>query len=489
MRSSFLVVALAACVGLVAACGGGDAPLPGGADDSAATVGRSQSAIINGQADTAHQAVVAIVLQEGDQGGLCSGTIVKVDAASHVGWVATAAHCVTIPPVFVLQGDDFSTSTGVLRYDILDYEKHPSYNGQTSSPYDFAMIRILGVDASTPVIPLGSSPDGLAVGTPVVSVGYGRTSLIAGGAGDQNSIRHRVAKSLGEVTSQRVAYDMRNSGICQGDSGGPVLAGSGSSERVVAIHSYVQGDCNGVGVSGRATFAAGFFSGELAKAAPPNDCGTCGKVASSGKGTCAAATAACLSDKECGGYYECLSSGKTKAACLVKFPKAEGPFLAAANCTCTQACSSQCKTSYECINTPKCGYKLPAGECATCTEASCCDESLACASDGACYVCLKGNDASPDCATNPSRKKMATCAATKCATECAGSSVTTGADPPAEGTPEASSGGPAGGGTKTTTTSGCSSTPFRARPDAAAFAAALSLLLTIAATRRRRAPR
>lgn len=495
MRSSFLVLALAACVGLSAACGGTEAALgsdrrdPRGADDSAATVARSQSAIINGQADTTHQAVVAIVLQEGDQGGLCSGTIVKVDAASHVGWVATAAHCVTIPPVFVLQGDDFSTPTGVLRYDILDYEAHPSYNGQTSSPYDFAMIRILGVDASTPVIPLVSSPDGLAVGTPVVSVGYGRTSLTAGAAGDQNSIRRRVSKSLGEVTSQRVAYDMRNSGICQGDSGGPVLVGSGSSERVAAIHSYVQGDCNGVGVSGRATFVASFYGGELAKAAPPNDCETCGKIAGSGKGTCAAATAACLSDKECGGYYECLSSGKTKAACLVKFPKAEGPFLAAANCTCTQACTSQCKSSYECINTPKCGYKLPAGDCATCTEASCCDQALACASDGACYVCLKGNDASSDCATNPARKKLATCAATKCATECAGSSVTTGAEPPAEGTPEAS-GGPAGGGTKTTTTSGCSFTPSRARHDAPAFAAALSLLVALAATRlRRRAPR
>lgn len=501
MRSSLLVVPLVACVGLVAACSASGPSEASGVPEPAESpaespesLGRARSAVINGQVDTTHQAVVAIVLQEGDQGGLCSGTIVKVDAASHVGWVATAAHCVAIPPVFVLQGNDFSTTKDVLRYDILDFEKHPQYNGQVSSPYDFAMIRILGVDASTPVIPLVSAPDGLAVGTNVVSVGYGRTSLLSAGVpGEPNSVRRRVAKVLGQVNTQQVAYDMRNDGICQGDSGGPVLVTGGGGERVAAIHSYVQGDCNGVGVSGRATFAASFLNGQLGKAAPADDCGTCEKIANSGNGKCAAATRACLVDKECGGYYECLSSGKTKAACLVKFPKAEGPFNAAANCTCTQACKAQCKSSFECINTPKCGYKLPAGECATCTEGACCDEALACASDGACYVCLKTTDAAPECATNAARKKLATCVATSCKTPCAGSGLDTGAAPSEEGTPDGTPPGGAPAGTKTTTTSSCAisawgSASSSTRASGVLVTAGLLLLAATARRARRRRP-
>jgi len=428
-----------------------------------APIGQVASPVINGQLDTTHQAVVAIVLQEGQQGGLCSGTIVKVDPTTHIGWVLTAAHCVEIPPVFVLQGDDFAAPAGVLRYDIVDYKADPRYPNTTGSPYDFAVIRIAGVDAATPTIPLVTSPDALAVGTSVVSVGYGRTSLIVSGPGDENSVRRRVSKQLSQV-GQAIAYNMQSNGICQGDSGGPVIVGSGAQERVAGVHSYVEGDCNGVGVSGRVTFGKSFIDGELAKAAPTSDCDLCGKIANSGNGTCAAATRNCLADKECGGYYECLSSGKTKASCLTKFPKAEGPFNAAANCQCTQACATECSGTFECISAPKCGYRLPAGECAKCTEGACCDEALACASDGDCYLCLKTKDEAPGCATNAARKKMATCAASKCKTECAGSGLDTGADPPTTEDPAAEDPAAAAPGTTptTVTTESCSlsSTPL-----------------------------
>ena len=460
MRASLLLAVLAVPVLALStgACSSRE-PAAGSESSTEVTLGRTSSAVINGQLDTTHQAVVAIALQEGQQGGLCSGTIVKVDPKSHLGWVLTAAHCVEIPPVFVLQGDDFAQATNVLRYDIVDYKADSRWGGQVGSPYDFAVIRIAGVDGSTPTIPLASSPDGLANGTPVVSVGYGRTSLIASGAGDQNSVRRRVSKTLGQV-GQALAYDMQSSGICQGDSGGPVIATTGGKERVVGVHSYVQGDCDGVGVSGRVTFDAAFIDAELAKAVPTEDCELCTKVANSGNSLCAAATKTCLADKECGGYYECLSSGKTKAACLAKFPKAEGPFNVAANCTCTQACQAACANTVECRSSPKCGYKLPVGDCAKCTESACCDEALACASDGTCYVCLKTKDAGPECATNAARKTMATCVSTKCKTECAGSGLDTGAEPPAgEGTEDPASGAAPGTATSTTTTSGCTTVP------------------------------
>ena len=150
-----------------------------------------------------------------------------------------------------------------------------------------------------------------------------------------------------------------------------------------------------------------------------------------------------------------------RSSCLTKFPKAEGPFNVAANCQCSQACVTECKGTFECLNAPKCGYKLPAGQCAVCTESACCDETLACASDGACYVCLKTKDAAAECATNPARKAMAACVASKCQTPCAGTGLDTGADPAADPAAEpaadpANTAAP--GSTTTTTTSGCSMT-------------------------------
>ncbi|MDB4938620.1 MAG: hypothetical protein JWP87_5592 [Labilithrix sp.] len=481
MRASSLLAVPA--LGLaIAACTAGPPPA-----DHAEVIGHTSSAVINGQLDTTHQAVVAIVLQQGSQGGLCSGTIVKTDPATHIGWVVAAAHCVDLPPVFVLQGDDFAAA-GVLRYDVIDYRADPRYGGQVGSPYDFAVLRIAGVDAATPTIPLVGASDGLAVGTSVLSVGYGRTSLIATGAGDENTVRRHVSKSLGQV-GQMISYNMQTSGICQGDSGGPVLVSSGGVEKVAGVHSYVQGDCNGVGVSGRVSFGLSFLQGEIDKALPTEDCDLCGKIANSGNGLCAAATKACLADKQCAGYYECLSSGATKASCLAKFPKAEGPFNAAANCQCTQACTTQCKSNFECSTAPKCGYKLPAGECATCTESACCDEALACASDGTCYVCLKTNDKAAECATNAARKTMATCVASKCKAQCAGSGLDTGADPAATDPTGADPANDAdgGAGATTTTVSACaiSRTASSTGTSTAAYGLALAAVL-IAARRRRR---
>jgi MYXO-CTERM domain-containing protein len=326
------------------------------------------------------------------------------------------------------------------------------------------------------------------VGTNVLSVGYGRTTLIATGAGTENTIRRRVAKTLSQVSQQQIAYDMQSNGICQGDSGGPVLVTIGGVEQVAGVHSYVQGDCNGTGVSCRVSFEASFVSGELAKAVPADSCDLCGQVAESGNGACAAATRSCLADPACKGYYECLSAGGTAAACVLKFPKAEGPFNAAANCQCTKACVTQCKGTYACNHTPKCGYKLPAGTCATCTEAACCDEALACSADGTCYVCLKTNDAAAECATNAARKKMATCVASKCSAECAGSGLAAGADPPpADPAPGDVPAAPTP--TTTTTTTGCAvAATERGRGGSGALFAGIAALALAARRRRRRAP-
>src|SRR5687767_12903510 len=191
LRSSLLAIPFVAAFAV--ACSASPA-----SDDE--VTGRTSSAIINGTLDTKHPAVVAVILQQGSQGGICSGTIVKIDATRKIGWVATAAHCVDVPPVVVIGGEDF-LKPGALHYEVLDYEADSRYGNQAGSPYDFAMVRIAGVEASSPMIPLVSGADGLAVGTPVTSVGYGRTSTqTPTKPEDENTRRWFVNKTLGQVS-------------------------------------------------------------------------------------------------------------------------------------------------------------------------------------------------------------------------------------------------------------------------------------------------
>ena len=181
----------------------------------------------------------------------------------------------------------------------------------------------------------------------------------------------------------------------------------------------------------------------------------------------------------------------TRTTCTQKFPKIEGMYAAVAACTCTRACADTCGDTLNCKLTPKCGYKLPAGSCTTCTEASCCTETFDCTADGDCFLCLKNGDKDPGCATNANRKKLATCVATSCKTECEGSGLDTGAEPPTEegeGTGEGEGGG--GGQTTTTTTEGCSVTNAMSRRGAGSELAlgvlAMTFAFRLAAKRRRR---
>ncbi len=389
-----------------------------GPSEHAPQLDRTQSAIINGARDTTHPAVVALVLGEGAPDGTCSGTIVKTDPARHIGWVATAAHCVEHGVFRVVQAEDFAASDGIY-YSVLDYEADPRW--ATTGRSDFAVVRIGGVDASTPVIPLATAPDGLTIGTKVTSIGYGVTGESSG-----NTKRNAIEKPIAELTSELVGYDQATGGVCFGDSGGPVIAGSGASARVVAIHSFVEGGCDVRGFSARVTSNLPFLDAQLAKAPTPS-CEQCRKIASSGAGACAAIRTACLEDDDCRKYEDCVAEGKKdEAACAAEYPLAQGPSVAAASCACGGPCAELCAGAPACADVGRCGARIDeAAECASCVESACCEEQKDCTADGRCHLCLERDDTFPSCEKNAPRAKLAACATDKCAAACAGAQIAT----------------------------------------------------------------
>ncbi len=475
MRLGFVLLA-----GLVVACS------PGSRDERTEAVAQP---IINGSKDASHEAVVFVYGAKGTSNGAsCTGTIVKTDPANKIGWVLTAAHCVTdIPPLIVMQGANIGASA-TLQFSVLDYLAHPSYNGSISSDYDVAVIRVVGVDASTPTIGLTTSSDGVAVASSVTSIGYGRTET----SSDQNpnEDRRAVSKTVGSVSSSHIGYSLSGSGICQGDSGGPVLFKSGGVERVVGVHSYVSGGCtgegSGTGYSVRVQSQLTWINTRLTVAAPKASCDLCEKTANSGNQACAVAYRSCEQNTECKALYDCAiacgASSTCRDACNAKYPNAVGPFLSAAYCSCNQACTTECKSS--CSGVPKCGHSFgKTVSCEVCLEGACCNEGLACTADGECYACWNSNDAGSKCASNAKRQALLKCQTTQCQSSC---NFGDGGAPPGEepaATPDEPSAEEPPATVTTTTTTGCS---VGVRPSASSNYGALVIMGAIAAAMRRR---
>jgi myeloblastin len=493
--------------------------------------GTGSGAIINGQEDETHPAVVAVFSGSGTKTTLCSGTIVKKDIPRQIGWVVTAAHCVDTTPTVVVQAADL-LSRDALRYAVIDYAADPNYSGEVGFLHDFAVLRVAGINASTPVIPLAEGADALETGSAVTSVGFGRITKSEPTANSQNTKRNAVDKKLSMVNDNHVAFDQRASGICMGDSGGPVLAAipreegedgetttaegdgdgddgtveSAPTEHVVAVHSFVQGGCDGRGVSGRTSVAASFFSTQLAKLPPADECNLCLKIAASGTNRCAVAAAECRADPSCFGFTRCVSAQKSVADCAKEFPLGEGPYRQTAACACTKVCTNECARDAKCSSVAKCGYKMGGASCTTCVDSACCAEEIACAADPMCVACMRNGAVDPRCAENVARTKLAACASV-CTDACTEKPAAPAITPPdnredtstvgdEDLTSQAESEVPSGGDPPTVVTvrrvdNGCSATgvgttsgsPF---PVALPFALAMSTLSLVARRRRRR---
>jgi hypothetical protein len=278
-------------------------------DSASEATSSTASAIINGSDDTTHGAVVTVIANAaGNTIDICTGTIVQIDATTGTGWVATAAHCVLDgPPIIVWEGANWGDKTTRVRHNVVSYASDQRFDlDRPQDGYDFAVIRIDGVTASTPFIPLAGAPDAVAVGAAVDNLGFGRTTKPPASA-EGNTKRRLVSTRIAETTATLLSYDAATEGACQGDSGGPWLVGDGANRRVVGIDSYGNSTCDGFAVAGRVQSGLDFFHAQLGLAVP-EACALCTNIAHSSGGRCANDTAESCICKACAKECACIGS-------------------------------------------------------------------------------------------------------------------------------------------------------------------------------------
>lgn len=313
-------------------------------------VGLDEAAVIQGERDTAHPAVVALSITRADGQSTCTGTIVKVDPATTVGHVLTAAHCIKdARSVRVTQADD-RASADRIRFAVLDFESHPEFTGESpgSSNYDhdIGMIRILGVGATTPVMPM-LAPEPLTPGARVTSVGFGRTTVVGEDPERPNTVKNRIDGTVLRVGRARFAVRYDGGNICKGDSGGPVVATVDGEKFVVGVHSTTDSQCaRGVGVSVRPSSAMAFLAPILDAPAPPASCGVCRASVSSGEQACGALERACSTHADCVRFGACVSRcAEGDEACVrtceARFPDGQARREAWLGCR-DEACATEC---------------------------------------------------------------------------------------------------------------------------------------------------
>jgi len=206
-----------------------------------ANIGEANLPIINGDVDNEHDAVVLVF----SNNSACTGTIIDVIGSD--AYVLTAAHCFDGQVQGIAIGDNYNNPDAVLA--LAEYEVHPGYDPNNQYVYDFAIMRVTGASASTPIIPvLTPGDDDLQPGRMLTHVGYGLTS----DGGQASAQRLRGSSMLDQAGQIQIGWDQSaGKGICQGDSGGPNLVQTANGERVAGVNSFVTGSCLSYAVSGR----------------------------------------------------------------------------------------------------------------------------------------------------------------------------------------------------------------------------------------------
>lgn len=441
---------------------------PNGSDSTEDRASEAKAPIVYGTADTTHTAVVALLTNEtGGYLSSCTGTVVKMSGTT--AYVLTAAHCCNArsPTIAVLHNDYGNYEQWVFggnppapayKVDQTSVYYDSAYNGTT---HDFCMLKVPGVPASTPSIPVAQpNQDGVQIGTQLEHVGFGQTQQDAQNPNNPNQNtgrRHGINTANVSVTNQAIQYTQGgpnlNSGTpgpCHGDSGGPALVPAGaaqSAQKVVGVTSYGtgSGECIGSGAEGvsvrvtSVTGANGFITnylndtptGSPGGTASSGTCDDCQSESLSPGGACSSTYNACTSNTKCNTLLDCFANCQSQT-CANNCWTAAGTtgqnlYNAIINCVCdtgcTTECTSQCggsssSSSSSSSGSMGCGLQSSNAACNTCLTSKCCSQASACAASTTCLDCVTDSTPPASCNSNAQANALSTCLSNNCATQC-----------------------------------------------------------------------
>jgi secreted trypsin-like serine protease len=193
------------------------------------------------QNDPIAATTVAVVVQDGLGGGLCTGSIIGQDL------VVTAGHCVgtdksNIQVVFTL--DVFSKE--IVSLPIKGFIRHPGYTDEPTNDKDMNDVALLRLDGA---LPAGYHPTALLANASdlkdndtVVLAGYGVTTGTPNdepskdGAGVLRKTSAQV-KQARYGTTEVLLDESHGHGTCHGDSGGPVFLSQNGELKLFGVTS------------------------------------------------------------------------------------------------------------------------------------------------------------------------------------------------------------------------------------------------------------
>jgi hypothetical protein len=402
------------------------------AELATAPAGSQAQPIMGGAPDTQHTAVMALINRTG---GACSGTTIAV--RDGFGYLLTAAHCVVeidaagqvivpLKPVspddlLVVPANDYMTAISSSRfYPVHEFRMHSGYSPSTSSN-DVAVVRYVGADTSTPLIPhMTVAEDDLVEGTELTWVGYGQTP-----SDSENSVRYSVVGAIDYLSASELGiHELGGKGTCKGDSGGPSLRQTSNGERVAGVSSYgTFSGCaanNGYAMSMRVSRYQSFIDAFLGETPGPVSCDLCRDRAGTVFGSCQAETAACADGSPCAAFLSCYEACAGDATCQQNCASQNAPgyqaYLALFDCACA-SCPTECASEPACTG-PACGVEFSDPTCNGCNEARCCDQTRACAEDSACRTCATSQTKPASCGTNELYGAFRACNIGSCGPEC-----------------------------------------------------------------------
>jgi len=194
---------------------------------------RTSPAIVNGTLDLTNEAVGSYM----SGASSCSGVMIHTDG--DVGWVLTSSLCVGGPLGVFLLGSDWTDPDWV--FTVTERHVHPG--AATNPDLSFALLRVDGATATTPVLPpLPPADDDISVGSELMISGFGQTES------GSTSMRHLGIVIASSVSATQIV-SQSSANACFGDTGGAAVLQAPGGRWLAG--TIMNGDCSTFTGAGR----------------------------------------------------------------------------------------------------------------------------------------------------------------------------------------------------------------------------------------------